>query len=140
MLLTEYFDYRAASFPQVGGYVTRLPEPGAFRPPGGEFVLALDDNGSEYGCGAIRRLADDVLGGGPRRVWEIKHLWVRATARGSGSGRALLAELERQAAGLGAETVVLDTNASLTAANALYRSSGYVSIPPYNDNGNAIVA
>ena len=136
-LLTEYFDYRAASFPQVGGYVTRLPAPTAFTPPTGEFVLAVDDDGVEYGCGAIRRLADDVLGGGPRTVWEVKHLWLREEGRGKGAGRALLAELERRARAFGADTVVLDTNASLTAANGLYRSSGYVSVPPYNDNGNA---
>jgi hypothetical protein len=32
---------------------------------------------------------------------------------------------------------VLDTNASLAAAGGLYRSSGYVDIPPYNENPNA---
>ena len=32
---------------------------------------------------------------------------------------------------------VLDTNATLEAAQALYRSSGYGEIEPYNDNPNA---
>ncbi|MEJ1231203.1 MAG: hypothetical protein WDM88_12040 [Galbitalea sp.] len=32
---------------------------------------------------------------------------------------------------------MLDTNASLTAAGSLYRSSGYAAIPPYNENPNA---
>ena len=32
---------------------------------------------------------------------------------------------------------MLDTNASLESAAALYRRSGYVSIAPYNDNPNA---
>jgi hypothetical protein len=49
----------------------------------------------------------------------------------------LLAELERRAIGFGATESVLDTNASLTAAAGLYHSSGYRSIPPYNDNPNA---
>ncbi|TPW94776.1 PadR family transcriptional regulator, partial [Schumannella luteola] len=37
----------------------------------------------------------------------------------------------------GATEAVLDTNANLTAAGSLYRTSGYVEIPPYNDNPNA---
>ncbi|HEY8590669.1 MAG TPA: PadR family transcriptional regulator, partial [Naasia sp.] len=52
-------------------------------------------------------------------------------------GRLLLAKLERRAAGFGARTVVLDTNASLEAAGGLYRSSGYTAVEPYNDNPNA---
>jgi GNAT superfamily N-acetyltransferase len=137
LLLSEYFDYRAATFPIAAGYVVNLPDPGKFTLPGGEFVIALDDEGAAIGCGGIRRLADDVLGGEPRVVWEVKHLWVRDGGRGRGAGRALLVELERRASRHGANTVVLDTNASLDAANRLYRTSGYVSIEPYNDNGNA---
>jgi GNAT superfamily N-acetyltransferase len=69
--------------------------------------------------------------------FEVKHLWVDPAARGAGLGRQLLAELERWAIGFGATEAVLDTNASLTAAAGLYHSSGYRSIPPYNDNPNA---
>jgi ribosomal protein S18 acetylase RimI-like enzyme len=137
LLLGEYFAYRSATFPIAAGYVVNLPEPAKFTPPAGEFVIALDDAGAAIGCGGIRRLADDVLGGGPRVVWEVKHLWVRDAGRGRGTGRALLAELERRAVARGATDIVLDTNSSLVAANHLYVSSGYESIPPYNDNGNA---
>jgi hypothetical protein len=34
---------------------------------------------------------------------------------------------------------VLDTNASLEAAQGLYRTTGYDDIPAYNDNPNADV-
>ena len=140
-LLTEYFAYRAATFPTRGAYVTKLPAADAFRPPTGEFLLVFDEDAdtasAELGCGAVRRLPDDVLGGEPRTVWEVKHVWLRDAARGRGAGRALLAELERRASEYGAATIVLDTNASLVPANGLYASAGYVSIPPYNDNGNA---
>ncbi|WP_022881786.1 GNAT family N-acetyltransferase [Gryllotalpicola ginsengisoli] len=136
-LLTEYFGYRAATFPSPGGYVVAMPADDAFTPPDGEFLLLTDDHGRAIGCGAVRRLADEVLGAPARSVWEVKHLWVRETARGSGAGRRLLAELEGRAAARGAQTLVLDTNASLTAANGLYASSGYSPIPAYNDNPNA---
>ena len=62
---------------------------------------------------------------------------MRPAARGTGLGRALLTELERQAALLGATEVVLDTNERLAAAQSLYRSSGYAEVEPYNDNPNA---
>jgi len=47
--------------------------------------------------------------------------------------RRLLAELEREAAAAGATTVRLETNAALTEAIALYRSSGYGEVPAFND-------
>ena len=68
---------------------------------------------------------------------EVKHLYLRDRARGRGWGRELLAELEARAVGLGARVVVLDTNATLEAAQGLYRSSGYLEVEPYNDNPNA---
>jgi GNAT superfamily N-acetyltransferase len=67
----------------------------------------------------------------------VKHLYLTPHARGRGLGSALLAELERRARELGAATLVLDTNRSLLAAGGLYRSAGFVPVPPYNDNPNA---
>jgi ribosomal protein S18 acetylase RimI-like enzyme len=89
----------------------------------------VDLDGAPVGCGGVRMIA-------PGRG-EIKHLWMRPAARGSGLGRALLVELESRAAQLGATEIVLDTNERLEAAQSLYRSSGYVNVEPYNDNPNA---
>jgi ribosomal protein S18 acetylase RimI-like enzyme len=131
-MLGEYFHARELGFAH-GTYRASTPEPEVFVSPAGAFLLVEDDDGAVVGCGGVRRLPDDERG--PR--FEVKHLWLRPETRGRGWGRALLAELERRAADLGAATVVLDTNASLTAAGGLYRSSGYTSVPPYNDNPNA---
>lgn len=132
-LLTEYFQERARTFPQAqGSYRTAFPDPTQFVPPQGVFLLVLDDSGAAIGCGGIRRLH-----GTPHSRYEVKHLWLDPTARGTGLGRQLLTELERRAAAFGATEVVLDTNDSLAAAGGLYRSSGYESIEPYNDNPNA---
>ena len=69
--------------------------------------------------------------------YEVKHLYLRESTRGRGWGRDLLAELEGRATEFGADEVLLDTNRSLTAAGGLYRSAGYESVEPYNDNPNA---
>lgn len=132
-LLAEYFAYRAQTFPNPAGYVTALPSPEQFVRPGGVFLVA-ELGGAGVGCGGIRSLGP-VPSGGLR--FEVKHLWLQPGVQGRGLGRALLAELERQAVELGATELVLDTNASLEAAGGLYRSSGYVDVPPYNDNPNA---
>lgn len=137
-LLNRYFSERAATFPSTqGNYTVNLPEPDRFVPPAGDFVVAELD-GAPIGCGGVRRLEDAVgTDGCPIVRFEIKHLWLDPDARGHGAGRALLGELERRARGLGAVRLVLDTNASLTAAGNLYRTSGYAECEPYNDNPNA---
>jgi ribosomal protein S18 acetylase RimI-like enzyme len=131
-LLTEYFSDRERGF-TGGTYRVTFPDPACFTPPVGVFIVASDE-GADVGCGGIRSVPPSAEG---RIRFEVKHLWMRPHTRGRGFGRALLSELERRARAFGAEEVVLDTNDSLEAAGALYRSSGYESIAPYNDNPNA---
>ncbi|MFT4123862.1 MAG: GNAT family N-acetyltransferase [Microbacteriaceae bacterium] len=133
-LLEDYFTSRALGFTsRPGGYRVTQPDPAWFTPPRGVFLVLCDDAGEPVGCGGIRRV-DDV---DARTSYEVKHLWIAESARGRGWSRLLMAELERRARELGAEQLVLDTNASLVAAAALYRSLGYAEIPAYNDNPNA---
>jgi GNAT superfamily N-acetyltransferase len=155
-MLTAYFAERAAGFPpEQGEYRPTFPTDAAFTPPDGVFLIVDDgivddptlaqESGAgaagsaggptTIGCGGIRRIAPDPDTGRVR--YEVKHLWLTDAARGRGAGRALLVELERRARRFGAEELVLDTNASLAAAGGLYRSSGFVEIPAYNDNPNA---
>lgn len=130
-LLAEYLEERTAGFPpHLGRYRPAAPGPNAFAD--GVF-LVVEDAGAPVGCGGIRRL--DVPH--PAVRYEVKHLYLRPSARGRGAGRALMEELERRARMLGATELVLDTNRSLEAAGALYARLGYRRIPPYNDNPNA---
>jgi DNA-binding MarR family transcriptional regulator/GNAT superfamily N-acetyltransferase len=64
---------------------------------------------------------------------EVKRMWVTESARGLGVGRRLLKELEAMAASHGAGAVQLETNETLAEAISLYRSAGYIEVPPFND-------
>lgn len=134
VLLNEYFDQRAETFPGgADAYRRVLPRPSDFLPPSGTFVI-VEDAATDIGCGGIRQLSPAADG---RVRYEVKHLYLRPETRGRGTGRALLEELERRALTLGAQQLVLDTNASQVAAGALYHRAGYTQVEPYNDNANA---
>jgi DNA-binding MarR family transcriptional regulator/GNAT superfamily N-acetyltransferase len=94
------------------------------RPPRGLMLLA-SLRSDPVGCGALKFH--------PRAPTEIKRMWVAPSARGFGLGRRLLGELEAEARRRGSRTVRLETNGSLTEAIALYRSSGYREVAPFND-------
>jgi DNA-binding MarR family transcriptional regulator/GNAT superfamily N-acetyltransferase len=96
----------------------------ALRPPRG-LLLVATLRSEPVGCGALR-FHDDAWS-------ELKRLWVAPAARGLGVGRRLMGELEARAAEHG-DVVRLDTNGALTEAIALYRSSGYVEVAPFNDD------
>jgi DNA-binding MarR family transcriptional regulator/GNAT superfamily N-acetyltransferase len=98
--------------------------PHEMRPPEGAMLVAYL-RGEPIGCGALK------LHG--RKPCELKRMWVDPEARGLGLGRRLLAELESRAAGAGAKRVRLETSRHLPEAIALYRSSGYVEVPAFND-------
>ena len=55
-------------------------------------------------------------------------------ARSRGVAAALLAALEDAARTLGYTSARLDTGPKQVHALRLYRSAGYVGVPPYNDN------
>ena len=124
--MSQYFEELATRFP--GGFDPgeALEEaPARYEPPNGTFVLVRRGGGT-VGCGALDLLDDETA--------EVKRMWVSPTCRGLGLGRRLLAHLEDEARRHGRSTVVLDTNASLTEAIAMYESSGYVRTARYNDN------
>ena len=62
------------------------------------------------------------------------HVDLRPPARGLGLGRRLLTRTRTaRARGHGARTLQLETNRTLAEAIALYRSSGYREVEPFND-------
>ncbi len=133
-LLDNYFTSRALGFTtHPGGYRVTRPDPAWFTPPQGIFLVMYDDAGNPVGCGGVRHI-DDL---DATTTYEVKHVWIEESARGLGWSRLLMHELESRARDFGAQQLVLDTNASLAAAQHLYRTSGYTEIPAYNLNPNA---
>jgi GNAT superfamily N-acetyltransferase len=96
--------------------------PGEYAPPDGRLYLALED-GVATGCVALRRL-DAATG-------EVKRLYLRAGARGAGSGRELACKVINAAREIGYSRLVLDTLPKMRAARSLYASLGFREIPPY---------
>ncbi len=124
--MSRYFDELDVRF-DTGfdpGDTLTADAPG-FRPPGGAFVVASSD-GATVACGGVQRIDPTTA--------EIKRMWVAEDWRGVGLGARMLRELERTAAGLDHHRVVLDTNASLLEAIAMYERAGYRPIERYNDN------
>jgi GNAT superfamily N-acetyltransferase len=99
-------------------------EPHEMTPPAGAFLVAYLHS-EPVACGGVKHL--------PRGPSDIKRMWVSPAARGLGIGRRLLGELERLVLETGASVARLETSGLLTEAISLYRSAGYVEVPPFND-------
>jgi putative acetyltransferase len=99
--------------------------PGEYAPPRGALLVARTA-GRSLGCVAFRPLDDGTA--------ELKRLWVRPDARGTGAGRLLVARALEDARGAGYERIRLDTLRGQEAAQALYRSFGFAEIAPYRHN------
>jgi DNA-binding MarR family transcriptional regulator/GNAT superfamily N-acetyltransferase len=99
-------------------------EPHEMTPPAGLFLVAYV-NGEAVGCGGVKHH--------PPEPSEIKRMWVAEPARGLGIARRLLNLLEAEAMNSGAASTRLETNGNLKEAIAMYRSAGYVEVPPFND-------
>jgi len=122
--LERYFEELAARF-EAGFDPSRgiSASPEELTPPHGFFLLATLQ-GEPVGCGALKCHRD---------FGEIKRMWVAASARGLGIGKRILERLEALALERHIPLLRLETNKALTEAQALYRSSGYREVRPFND-------
>jgi DNA-binding MarR family transcriptional regulator/predicted GNAT family N-acyltransferase len=122
----QYFAELARRFD--GGFDTATGDPSDsadLLPPSGSFLVARLD-GEPVGCGGLKTL--------DRETGEIKRVWTAASARGIGVAGRIMQRLEELAKERGFTRLRLDTNRSLTEAQALYRKLGYHEIGRYNDN------
>jgi GNAT superfamily N-acetyltransferase len=122
-LISELNAELSAIYPEAGATHFRL-DPEETAEGRGAFLVAFND-GVPLGCGAIRRIDPATV--------EIKRMFVRQSARGTGAGRAILEALFAQARLLSVERVVLETGVRQIAAIGLYESSGFTRIPLYGE-------
>ena len=97
--------------------------PGYYAPPKGALLLAEID-GKAVGCVAVRGLH-------ATNFCEMKRLYVRNAARGTGAGRALADAAIAEARRMAYEAMRLDTLSTMAAALSLYRGLGFKEIPAY---------
>ena len=64
---------------------------------------------------------------------ELRRMFVTASSRRQGIAKAMLAELEKQAARLGFRRMRLETGNRQASAMALYKQQGFRLIPPFGE-------
>jgi ribosomal protein S18 acetylase RimI-like enzyme len=97
--------------------------PGYYAPPKGALLLAEID-GKAVGCVAVRALH-------ATNFCEMKRLYVRDTARGTGTGRALAEAAIAEGRRMHYDAMRLDTLSTMAAALSLYRGLGFREIAAY---------
>jgi DNA-binding MarR family transcriptional regulator/GNAT superfamily N-acetyltransferase len=122
--LEQYFAELAARFDAGFDPVrSNSARPEEMTPPHGVFVVAWLD-GAPVGCGAIK-----VGGNG---AGEVKRMWTAPSARKLGIARKVLRALEERAREAGLTRLRLETNRTLTEAQALYRAEGFREVAAFS--------
>ncbi|WP_263351627.1 GNAT family N-acetyltransferase [Acidicapsa acidisoli] len=132
-LLLEYGRF-VASHPSVASFCFGTLEQEAAKLPqsyldrGGGAIVAFSHS-RPVGFVAWRSLAAPELASS----WELKRLWIRPEARGSGIGRSLIQAVLDRARANGKSAILLDTAPDvMAAAHRLYLQFGFVECPPYS--------
>ncbi|CAK7211260.1 hypothetical protein SBRCBS47491_001062 [Sporothrix bragantina] len=105
--------------------------PGKYASPRGVLLIARSTNGTAkpIGCVALRPLPLPEPASSKRS--ELKRLYVRSDARGTGLGEALARRALNEAVALGYNEVVMDTLESMTPARKLYTKLGFSETTAY---------
>lgn len=120
-LIAELDAYLYALYPAESVYALDIR---SLLEPHIRFAVARDDAGTAIGCAAV--LLTPEYG-------EIKRMYVRPVARGSGTAARLIQLLEQTAAGAGCAELMLEAGPAQPEALAFYTRSGFQQCGPYGD-------
>jgi len=96
-----------------------------FLPPEGILLLAFED-AVPVGCACTRTIGNKIA--------EMKRMYVKPEFRKNGIGAALVEESIRRAREAGYVEMRLDSAGFMEGAHRLYRTAGFVQVPPYEES------
>ncbi|SDH04893.1 MULTISPECIES: GNAT family N-acetyltransferase [unclassified Duganella] len=120
-LIAELDDYLYALYPAESVYALDIR---SLLQPNIRFAVARDVAGAAIGCAAV------VL---TPEYGELKRMYVRPAARGTGAAARLMQSLEQAAASAGCPEMVLEAGPAQPEALAFYTRSGFQRCGPYGD-------
>jgi len=97
-------------------------------PPRGRTLIATGENERYAGCGQLRRVRDNAV--------EMKRIFVRPEAQGTGLGRRLFEMLLEEAHSMGMAEVFADTVNGNSAMLNMFEKYGFEYIDRYPENAN----
>jgi len=132
-LLLEYLQWTTENFTSLDGkkvaiktmFDHSMADLALFFPPDGALLIATC-NANAVGIGFLKKIRPDAC--------EIKRMYLRPEARGSGLGKKLLLAMISRARKLDCNQLLLDSGRFMHQAHGLYRSVGFVEIPRYPES------
>ena len=95
-----------------------LTLPGSYREPGGQFFVAIADDGQVVGTAGVFPIEP--------RIYELRKMYLRPQVRGQGVGAQLFDACLAFCRQHGAQAIVLNTREDMRAAVAFYERRGFV--------------
>ena len=97
-------------------------------PPNRRTLLAYGSDGLLLGCGVIKKIRPDAA--------ELKRVYVRPAARGTGLGRRILEMQIAEVRRMGCRSLYADTVKANTSMLIMFEKLGFSTIPRYPENAN----
>ena len=133
-LLKDYYDLMITRVRADGGTVGDRSEAieefwgevDKYMPPDGRLFIAKNDAGEMIGCGMMKKIKPDTA--------EMRRLFVKPEARGTGLGRHLVERRIDAARSMGIKTLLVDTLKANVEMQGLYHKLGFEEIEIYPES------